>query len=121
MGLGAAALLITIYAAREVYDFFTPLSALLLMASVAGFIAFSSVTDGVKSRALLGLLVGCIAPFLTVSADPSVSGLFVYLFVLIAASIWIVTITGWKELLVASAAIYAVFSIGNILNYIPQS
>lgn len=121
MGLGAAALLITIYAAREVYDFFTPLSALLLMASVAGFIAFSSVRDGVKSRALLGLLVGCIAPFLTVSADPSVSGLFVYLFVLIAASIWIVTITGWKELLVASAAIYAIFSIGNILNYIPQS
>lgn len=121
MALGAAAILITTYAAREVYDFFTPLSALLLMASVAAFMAFSSVTDRVKSRALVGLLVGCIAPFLTVSADPSLSGFFLYIFVLIAASIWIVTITGWKELLVASASVYAVFSIFNLLNYIPES
>ncbi len=121
MALGAAAILITTYAAREVYDFFTPLSALMLMASVSGFIAYSSVVDKVMSRSLVGLLVGCIAPFLTVSADPSVSGLFLYLFVLIAAQIWIVTITGWKELLVAAAAIYGLFSMISLSSRIPAS
>lgn len=110
MGVGAAAILMTTYAAREVYDFFTPTTALLLMASASVFIAYSSVVDKVMSRSLVGLLVGCIAPFLTVSANPSVSGLFMYLFVLISANIWIVTLTGWKELLVAAAGIYGVFS-----------
>jgi uncharacterized membrane protein len=121
MVLGAAAVLITTYAAREVYDFFTPLSALCLMASVSAFIAFSSITDKVLSRSLFGLLVGCIAPFLTVSVDPSMSGLFLYLFVLLASYIWIVTITGWKELLVGAAAVYAIFSMGTLFDYIPTS
>lgn len=121
MALGAAAILITTYAAREVYDFFTPLSALLLMAGVSAFVSFSSVADKVKSRAILGLIVGCIAPFLTVSADPSVSGLFLYLFVLIAATIWIVTFTGWKELLIAAGGVYAVFSIISMASRIPAS
>ena len=121
MVLGATAVLITTYAAREVYDFFTPLSALCLMAGVSAFIAFSSVTDKVMSRSLFGLLVGCIAPFLTVSADPSMSGLFLYLFVLLASYIWIFTITGWKELLVGAAAVYAIFSMGTLFDYIPTS
>ncbi|MBP7768675.1 DUF2339 domain-containing protein [Candidatus Woesebacteria bacterium] len=110
LAFGAAIILITTYAAREVYDFFTPLTALMLMSGATAFVSYSSITDRVSSRALLALLVGCIAPFLTVSASPSVTSLFLYLFVLIAAAIWVVAITGWKELLVAGTGVYALFS-----------
>lgn len=121
LGLGAAVMITTIYAAREVYDFFTPEIALFMMASVSACIATSSVMQRVPSRALLGLLVAAIAPFLTVSASPSVIGVFVYLFVVIAATVWVVVVTGWIELLVAAVGVYAVFSVITLPGRIPAT
>lgn len=119
--LGAAAVLITTYAAREVYDFFTPVSALGIMAAAAGFVALSSVQHQSLSRAMAGILIACVAPFLTVSAEPSVTGLFLYLFVVMSASVWIVLVTGWKEVLLLATAIYAGISILSLGNGIPDS
>ena len=119
--LGAAAILITTYAAREVYDYFTPSIALVMMAATAAFIALTSVQRKLVTRAMAGLLIASVAPFLTVSASPSVTGLFLYLFVVIAASLWIVVVTGWKELVILATMIYAVISIGTLSTTIPAS
>lgn len=121
LGLGAAVMLTTIYAAREVYDFFTPGIALTMMGAIAACIATMSVMHKVPSRALLGLLVAAIAPFLTVSASPSVAGLFLYLFVVVAATVWVVILTGWLELLVAAVGLYAIFSVMSLSNSIPTA
>ncbi len=121
LGLGAAVMLSTIYAAREVYDFFTPGTALTMMAAIAACIATVSVIHRVPSRALLGLVVAAIAPFLTVSATPSVTGLFLYLFVVIAATVWVVILTGWLELLVAAVGLYAMFSVMSLSSTIPST
>lgn len=119
--LGAAVVLITTYAAREVYNYFTPVSALAIMAAAASFVAFTSVQQNSVTRALAGLLLACVAPFLTVSADPSVTGLFMYLFVVMFAFVWIVVLKGWKEVLVLATGLYAMFSVGALQGMIPKS
>ncbi len=121
VALGAATLLSTIYAAREVYDFFTPSIALIMMASISACIAVSSVIQKVKTRALIGLVVAALAPFLVVSASPSIVGLYLYLFVILAASVWIVVLTGWIEVLVAAVGIYGVFSVLSVAQVVPPT
>ncbi|MDO8260408.1 MAG: DUF2339 domain-containing protein [Candidatus Magasanikbacteria bacterium] len=96
--LGGSIILLTIFAAREIYDFFTPLSALVIMSLVIVYVASASVRFKNRSLAVLSLVMGAIAPLLTNSPDPSLFGLFSYLFALSAGTLWIVGITGWRIL-----------------------
>lgn len=96
--LGGTIILLTIFAAREIYDFFTPLSALVIMALVVIYIAGSSVRYKNRGLAVLSIVMGAIAPALTNTPDPSLFGLFSYLFALSAGTLWIVAITGWRIL-----------------------
>ena len=55
--LGATTVLLTIFAARELYDFFTPLSALALMFGTVVFVAFVSVRYNSQALAHGGLVL----------------------------------------------------------------
>lgn len=98
LALGGASILLTIFAGRTVYDFFTPTMALIFMSLVVVFMAYSSVKHHVLSVAAFGLFMGGAVPFLIDSPEPNFIGLFSYLFVLCAGTLWVVALTGWKGL-----------------------
>lgn len=110
LGLGAGIIFITVFAARTQYDFFSPFTALLFMFLVAVFVAYVSVVRKNLPVAFLGLFLGGVAPLLVDPSEPSVFGLFSYLFVLIVGTLWVVRLTGWRELSAASIALYALYA-----------
>ena len=109
VALGASTVLLTVFAARTVYDFFTPSLALLFMSLVVVFVAYSSVKNKVLSLAIMGLLMGGLVPLLTGSTEPNFVGLFSYLFVLCAGTLWVVKLTGWQGLNNLALGIVAVY------------
>src|SRR3989344_4837118 len=110
--LGSTTILLTIFAAREIYSFFTPLSALGIMFLSTAFVAFASVKYNSKSLSLASLILAGVAPLLTNSPATDYIGLFSYLLVVILGAIWIVSITGQREL---TAAALILFSVGAFL------
>lgn len=96
--MGATTVLLTLFAAREIYDFFTPESVLVLMFLTVVFVAFVSVQFNSERLARVGLLMGGLAPLLTGAAIPEAMVIFSYLLVLVAGTLWVVWRTGWTSL-----------------------
>lgn len=92
--LGATTNLLTIFAAREIYNLFTPISALLVIFMTVVFVAFVSVRYQSERLAFAGLFMASIAPFLTDSLPIIASELFTYLLVVVAGTLWVVWLTG---------------------------
>lgn len=109
--LGSTVILLTVFAAREMYDFFTPLTGLGIMFLSTVFVAFVSVRYRAKSLAIVGLILAAVAPNLVASARPDYISLFSYLAVIILGVIWIVIITGWRELTLMALIISFLYSI----------
>ena len=114
--LGSTTILLTIFAARTVYGFFTPLSALIVMFLSTAFVALASVKYNSRALSLLSLTLAGIAPLLTKSPATDHVGLFAYLFVVILGAIWIVALTGQRELTVASLIIVSAYSAPHLLS-----
>ncbi|MFH1188958.1 MAG: DUF2339 domain-containing protein [bacterium] len=102
MGLGAGVFLLTIFAAREVYNFFTPTAALVMIALIAVFVGFASWKHNNLSLGVIGLLAGGVAPLLTNTVHPSFVGLFSYIFIISIAIIWLASVKGWRVLIFLS-------------------
>jgi uncharacterized membrane protein len=117
--LGGAVVIMTLFAAREIYDFFTPTSALLLMFLTVVFIALLSVRNNLESLAYASLIIGGCSPLLTNSPDPSVVGLFSYLIVLTVGTLWVVWQTGWTKLTLLSLLVTFFYSV-SFLSYGPD-
>ncbi len=115
LGLGTTIILLTIFAARTAYDFFTPLSALGMMTLTVFFTAYASVVYRSQSVALMSLVSGAIAPFLVGSPDANFVGLFSYLFFLCLGTLWIVRLTGWRMLTVVALFLNIFYSLPFIL------
>lgn len=111
MVLGSSAILLTIFAAREIYGFFTPVSALAVMFLTTAFVAFSSVHHRVPSLSYISLVMAGLAPALTNSASGNFVGLFSYLLVIIAGTLWVVSITGWRKNILLALIVAGVYSI----------
>lgn len=109
--LGSTVMLLTIFAARELYDFFTPLTALIIMFLSTAFVALSSVKHNNRSLALASLLLAGVAPLLTNTLDPNFEALFAYLFVVTVGAIWVVAITGWRILTAAALVLITLYSL----------
>lgn len=116
--LGSTTILLTIFAAREIYGFFTPLSALVLMFLSTAFVAFASVKYKSNSLALTSLILAGIAPLFTNSPVPDYVGLFVYLLVVILGAIWIVALTGKRELTAAALTVVIFYSLPHLFGLV---
>jgi hypothetical protein len=103
--VGATTILLTLYAARELYNFFTPETALVLMFMTVSFVAFVSVRFASEKLALAGLLLAAFAPLLTAAPLPDVMVVFPYLLVVVAGSLWVVWRTGWTRLTLATLVV----------------
>jgi len=115
--LGSTVILLTIFAAREIYDFFTPLVALIAMLLSTTFVAVASVKYKTQTLALLSLVLAGVAPLLTNSPSPSYIGLFSYLLIVILGAIWIVALTGWRALTPASLIIITLYSLPHLTSF----
>ncbi|MFT7645133.1 MAG: putative membrane protein [Candidatus Paceibacteria bacterium] len=111
MIIGATTTLLTIFAARELYDFFTPLSALVLMFMTVVFVAFVSVRYQSEKLAFAGLVLGSFAPLLTSAPIPDTIERFTYLMVVALGTLWVVWVTGWTRLTLASLVITYLYSL----------
>lgn len=114
--LGSTIVLLTTFAAREIYGFFTPLSALAVMFLSTAFVALASVKYDSRSLSLLSLILAGIAPLLTNAPSTDHVGLFAYLFVVVLGAIWIVALTGQRELTTAALITVAVYSAPHLLS-----
>lgn len=115
--LGSTTILLTIFAAREIYDFFTPLSALVVMFLSTAFVALASVKYKSRSLALASLILAGIAPLLTNAPTVNYVGLFSYLFVVILGAIWIVALTGRRELTTAALLLITFYSLPHLFSF----
>jgi len=120
IGLGATIDLLTIFAAREIYNFFDPLTALIVMAVIVVFVGLSSIKNKSLSVAVLGLVLGGIAPLLTNTVDPTFLGLFSYLFVLSLGILWVIKVTGWRVLSLLSLILVFIYSIPYFIPYMSR-
>jgi len=115
--LGSTTILLTIFAAREIYDFFTPLSALIVMFLSTAFVALASVRYNNRALALVSLILASIAPLLTNAPTTDYVGLFSYLFVVMLGAIWIVALTGRRELTTAALVMITLYSLPHLSSF----
>ena len=108
--LGSTTILLTIFAARAVYHFFTPASALIVMFLSTTFVALASVKYNNRILALLSLALASVAPLLIKAPATDHIWLFSYLLVVIIGTMWIVALTKQRELTLASLIIVAIYS-----------
>ncbi len=107
--VGSTTILLTTFAARTVYVFFTPLSALVIMCLSVVLVACISVRY--RSQAL-GLASIVLAGFAwNLAGNPSSVGAletFLYMLVVVLGTLWVVYLTGWANLTFAALALVAI-------------
>jgi uncharacterized membrane protein len=110
MFTGALIIVLTLWAGRELYGFFTPISALAVMFLASAVLGLTSVLFDRISLAYGNVALAAAAPLLVASPEPSVVGLLGYLLVLAAGAVTIVAFTGWRQLILASLVVTFLYS-----------
>lgn len=87
--LGAVIIIMSLWAAREIYDFFTPTLALALMLVPIVCTAILSVIHRLQGLAIASLILASTAPFFTAAPEPSLFGLSIYLLLVVVGTLWV--------------------------------
>ncbi len=111
IGLGAGIVIITTYAAQEVYQMFPPQLALTFMVLTMIYTSFVSLRYKVLSLAVFSLCIGGIAPLLIGSEEKSIMGLYGYLLAVVISNIWIARYGKWKILSFLSVVLISLYSV----------
>jgi uncharacterized membrane protein len=114
--LGATTILLTTYAARTLYDFFTPFSALALMFATSFLVSLASGVYNRRPLGVAGIVMAGVAPLLTHSPSPDQVGLFLYLIVVTAAAVWIVVWKNFREVVMAAFIVVALYTVPILLH-----
>ncbi len=119
--LGSTVVLLTLFAAREIYDFFTPTTVLVAMFMAAAFVGFMSVRVKSRTVAMISLVLSAIAPLLTNAPSPDYVWLFSYLVVVVIGALWVVSVTGWREMTLAAVLLVAAYSVQHLIPSYPAT
>lgn len=111
MFVGALTVVMTVWAGREFYDFFTPLSALFIMFLTSCVLGVTAVTQARLPLAYANVLLAAVAPLLTSAYSLSLTALFTYLLVLSLGAVWVAVVTGWRQLVLTSLVIVSAYSV----------
>jgi len=117
---GATTLLTTVFAARTVYGFFTPESAMGIMVLVVAALSILSVVQRAFPLSMAALFGGAIAPLLADAPVPNYFILMIYIAVLALGMLGIVAFRGWRILILFSFIIsnlYATASFEHLSQY----
>jgi uncharacterized membrane protein len=96
--LGSTIVLLTVFAARSLYGIFDKYSALGLILLAIIFVTFVSLKYRRNSLALASLIMAGLAPYLVSSNSGNMTEHLSYLFVITMGTLWVVYITGWRNL-----------------------
>ncbi len=111
--LGTTTLLLTTFAARAYYDFFTPGSALAIMSFVVLLTAVISVVHRSLALSVIALIGGAAAPLMTGGDTDSSLVLTTYILLLCSGVFGVVALRGWRSLTVLALLVTA-FYVGPI-------
>jgi hypothetical protein len=103
--------LVVTFIARYAYNMFDPTVALLGMFAVIAAAMLIATKFNNKSIAVTSVALGAIAPMFALLGEMPFYTLFAYLAVLTAGSIWVVTVTQWRELVFENLIIVMLYSI----------
>ena len=115
--MGSTTILLTLYAARSIYDFFTPLSVLVVMFLSTAFVALMSVKYKSRGLALMSLILAGIAPLLTNVPVLDYVEIFSYLLVVTLGAIWVSALMGQRELTVAALILVVFYSLPHLVSF----
>ena len=111
VALGATVVLLTTYAARSIYDFFTPLTALTLMFATCALVTLISGMYNRRALAITGIILAGMAPILAHWPSPDYIEFFWYLLVVVLGSVWIVVWKDFREVILVALAIVSLYSL----------
>ncbi len=111
MSLGAIVVILSLFAARVAYDFFTPISASLLMLGALAAMSLSSVYHKDELRSLLAVIGVALIPFLQGSGEKSPLLLATYVLTVSLGLAGVFLKTGWKRVGLALSGVYALHSV----------
>lgn len=114
--LGSMTILISLFAARVIYHFFTPLPALIIAFLTNAFVAITSINYRSRILPLLSLILAGFSPIFVdiFSIDrviPFPLWLFAYLLAIVLGTLWIVILTGQRVLITVSLIIVSYYSL----------
>lgn len=110
VALGATVILLTTFAARNLYDFFTPESALALMWATSALVAFASGLFNRKQLAIASVMLAGVAPMLAGSPSAEYVPLFAYLLIVVLGAVWIVVWKDFREVVLTALVVVALYS-----------
>ncbi len=108
--LGAAVMIVTIYAAQEIYQMFPATVALLFLALTTVVTAIISLRHQSLSLSVASLIIGGIAPLIIGSTENSIFGLYSYLIIITLGTIWIARHRKWEILTFLALIITTLYS-----------
>jgi uncharacterized membrane protein len=108
---GGVMILITLFAARTMYNFFTPATVLGMMFFVVVALSIIAIVHRARAVAILALLLGAVVPLLTNTPQPDFVGLLSYMVILDLGVLAVVATRGWRALITLALLITGVYSI----------
>lgn len=112
LGLGATVVLISTFSAAYVYSLISGQVALGIMFLTSAFIAIASVRFKVLALSVVSIIIAGIAPIMLIIHSTATSAeLFAYLFVVVLGTVWVVSITGWRNLTTVALTMFFLYSI----------
>ncbi|MFW5853607.1 MAG: DUF2339 domain-containing protein [Patescibacteria group bacterium] len=110
MVLGSTTILISVFAGRELYEFFTPITGLAIMFLSTVSLGLAGVIYKNKYLAFLGLVLAGVAPLLTGGPTLSHIAVFNYLLLIVAGIIWVAWWLKSSDLSLAGLFLTAIYS-----------
>jgi len=114
--LGSTIILLTVFAGHEMYQLFTPITALLIMFLGIVFVSIMSIKYNTFAVALSSLFLSAFVPLLTGIYVNDFS-LLSYLLVIILGAVWIISIKrDWGKLLFSTFMVVALYYLPFLLD-----
>lgn len=119
MLVGVMAMLSTLFADQALsYGVFSVVPAMLLMFAVSLLVSIVGVSYKQESLAFTGVVFTAVVPLLVSSGLTDYVLLYSYLLLLVLASIWIVFVTDWVSVLLASITVVIFYTLPFLNGYI---
>ena len=107
---GMVMIILTTFAGKMFYEFFTPVAALGIMALVIALVSTMAVIKKSKSLAVLGLIAGSFVPVLAGDIDDNPTLYLSYIFAVDLGMLLVVSMAGWRVLVLLSFIMTAIYN-----------
>lgn len=112
LGLGAVVVLISAFSAAHIYTLISGHAALGIAFLTSAFVALASVRFSVHSLAVTSIIIAGIAPSVfLIGSTATATELFAYLFVIALGTVWVVSLTGWRDLTAVALVLFFLHSL----------